>query len=181
MNGEDLSLDNILVGEDLENLFEEESTQETETPEEKETKETTEVNVEDLFAGPESVGSEEHNEEKEEPESNKGGASPNLFSSIATALKEEGIFPDLDDDVISKVDGAESFRDLVEQQIQAGLDDVQKRVNEALNLGVEPSVIQQSEQTLSYLDSIEESSITEILVNQLLSKFFTLFSFISNS
>ena len=33
MNGEDLSLDNILIGNDLENLFEEESTQETETPE----------------------------------------------------------------------------------------------------------------------------------------------------
>ena len=68
MIGEDLSLDNILVGDDLENLFEDtEETQETETPEGKETKdkETTEVNVEDLFAGPESVGSEDKdNEEK---------------------------------------------------------------------------------------------------------------------
>ena len=50
MNGEDLSLDNILIGNDLENLFEEESTQETETPEnETEDNETTEVNVEDLL------------------------------------------------------------------------------------------------------------------------------------
>ena len=157
MIGEDLSLDNILVGDDLENLFEDtEETQETETPEGKETKdkETTEVNVEDLFAGPESVGSEDKdNEEKEDTNSNKGGTSPNLFSSIATALREEGIFPDLDDETISKVDGAESFRDLVEQQIQAGLDEVQKRVNNALNVGIEP--------TLSYLDSIEESAITD--------------------
>ena len=165
MIGEDLSLDNILVGDDLENLFEDtEETQETETPEGKETKdkETTEVNVEDLFAGPESVGSEDKdNEEKEDTNSNKGGTSPNLFSSIATALREEGIFPDLDDETISKVDGAESFRDLVEQQIQAGLDEVQKRVNDALNVGIEPTVIQQYEQTLSYLDSIEESAITD--------------------
>lgn len=164
MNGEDLSLDNILIGNDLENLFEEESTQETETPEnETEDNETTEVNVEDLFADkPESVGSEDKdNEEKEDTNSNKGGTSPNLFSSIATALREEGIFPDLDDETINKVDGAESFRDLVEQQIQAGLDEVQKRVNDALNVGIEPTVIQQYEQTLSYLDSIEESSITD--------------------
>lgn len=165
MNGEDLSLDNILIGNDLENLFEDtEETQETETPD-NETKdnETTEVNVEDLFADkPESVGSEDKdNEEKEDTNSNKGGTSPNLFSSIATALREEGIFPDLDDETINKVDGAESFRDLVEQQIQAGLDEVQKRVNDALNVGIEPTVIQQYEQTLSYLDSIEESSITD--------------------
>jgi hypothetical protein len=38
-------------------------------------------------------------------------------------LTEEGIFPDLDDDIISKVETPEDFRDLIDKQIQAGLDE----------------------------------------------------------
>jgi hypothetical protein len=67
---------------------------------------------------PESVGSEEHNKEKEKDTTSDGnGTSPetNFYSSIASALKEEGIFPDLDDETINKVVEAEDFRDLIEQ------------------------------------------------------------------
>ena len=168
---EELSLDNILTGAEIENLFvDEEPSPESapddagkekeDKPEEGKEKETTEVNVDSLFADkPEGVGSED-TKEKEDTDSDKGGTSPKFYSSIAKAFAEEGIFPDLDEEAISKVETPEDFRDLVEKQIQAGLDERQKRIDEALNVGVEPDTIRQYENALNYLDSIKEDAIT---------------------
>ena len=168
-----LSMDNILTGDEAASLFMDEEPKNDTTPQKEEVKEqdkteetndTTEVNPDTLFEEePESVGSEEDNKGKKDTTSEKDGTSPetNFYSSIASALKEEGIFPDLDDDVISKVVEPEDFRDLIDQQIQAGLEDAQKRVFEALNAGVEPNVIKQYENTLRYLDSITEEQIND--------------------
>lgn len=168
---EELSLDNILTGAEIENLFvDEEPSPESapddagkekeDKPEEGKEKETTEVNVDSLFADkPEGVGSED-TKEKEDTDSDKGGTSPKFYSSIAKAFAEEGIFPDLDEEAISKVETPEDFRDLVEKQIQAGLDERQKRIDEALNVGVEPDTIRQYENALNYLDNIKEDAIT---------------------
>ena len=147
-----------------------EETTETETqetpPEEKENneeqEETTEVtSVEDLFntEESESVGSEDEHKEKEEPKSTKAG-SPNTYSSIAKAFADEGIFPDLEDEEVEKIDSAESLRAAIDKQIQAGLDEKQKRIDKALNYGVENSEIKKYEQTLNYLDSLQEANIT---------------------
>lgn len=147
-----------------------EETTETETqetpPEEKENNEeqekTTEVtSVEDLFntEESESVGSEDENKEKEDTKSKKAG-SPNTYSSIAKAFADEGIFPDLEDDEVEKIDSAESLRAAIDKQIQAGLDEKQKRIDQALNYGVETSEIKKYEQTLTYLDSLQEANIT---------------------
>jgi hypothetical protein len=76
-------------------------------------------------------------------------------------LKEEGIFPDLDDESYAKIKDPEDFRDLIEQQIKAGLDERQKRVDEALNFGVEPTEIRKYENTLNFLDSINDDSISD--------------------
>ena len=173
---ESLSIDNILGSEDIDNLFVDiEDNDSTDTPSEetpkegdnnKENKEiekeTTEVNVEDLFAEPESVGSGKDDKEVKEDTTLKGsGSSPNNFySSIAKALKEEGIFPDLDDNSYSQVKNPEDFRALVEQQIQQGLDERQKRIDAALNANLEPDVIKQYESTVNYLDNISEDNIT---------------------
>ena len=166
---EGLSLDNIMTGEEAANLFsqEQESTEENEveTPkdkEEKENKEATEVvDVNSLFTEePESVGSGDNNKEKEDTTS-KEGTSPNFYSSIAKALTEEGIFPDLDEDVISEVKTPEDFRDLVEKQIQAGLDERQKRIDDALNAGVEPTEVKKYEGAISYLESLTEEDLTD--------------------
>lgn len=75
-------------------------------------------------------------------------------------MKEEGIFPDLDDEVLSKVKEPEDFRDLVEQQIKAGLEERQKRIDDALNYGIEPTEIKRYENTLNFLDSVKEENIT---------------------
>ena len=173
---EELSLDNILGAEEVENLFiEDDETQGTppangEPPKKEEEpsndkEETTEVvDVDNLFTDtPESVGSGKENTEEKEDTTPKGdGTSPkNFYSSIAKALKEEGIFPDLDDDGLSKVKDPEDFRDLIDQQIKAGLDERQKRIDEALNAGVEPTEIRKYENTINFLDSIKEENISD--------------------
>ena len=76
-------------------------------------------------------------------------------------MKDEGIFPDLDDETISGVKAPEDFRDLIENQIRASLDERQKRIDDALNYGIEPSEIKMYENTLSYLDSLTEENITD--------------------
>ena len=142
----------------------EKEAQETSSEEEKnkEQKETTEItSVEDLFntEKSESVGSEDENKEKEDTQSKKIG-SPNTYSSIAKAFADEGIFPDLEDEEVEKIDSAESLRAAIDKQIQAGLDEKQKRIDKALNYGVENSEIKKYEQTLNYLDSLQEANIT---------------------
>ena len=173
---EELSLDNILGAEEIENLFvEDEDTQGTppangeppkkEEEPDKDKEETTEVvDVDNLFTDtPESVGSGKENTEEKEDTTPKGdGTSPkNFYSSIAKALKEEGIFPDLDDEGLSKVKDPEDFRDLIDQQIKAGLDERQKRIDEALNAGVEPTEIRKYENTINFLGSIKEENISD--------------------
>ena len=165
----ELSLDNILTDSEIENLFvdeepEQDSTSEdvTENKEDKskeDKEETTEVDVDSLFTEPESVGSED-TKEKEDTNPDKGSTSPKFYSSIAKAFAEEGIFPDLDEETISKVNTPEELRDLVEKQIKAGLDERQKRIDEALGVGVEPDTIKQYEGALNYLDSLNDEAIT---------------------
>ena len=171
---EELSMDNILSADEIEGLFEDQEIQDTQ-PEEneentdenqennnEETEETTEVTTENTSEKPEGVGSEDNIEEQEDTTSNKGGSSPknNFYSSIAKAFAEEGIFPDLDDESASKIKTPEEFRDLIEDRIKSELDERQKRVDEALNAGVEPSDIRKYENTISYLDSIKDETIT---------------------
>lgn len=173
---EELSLDNILGESEIDNLF----TDEEDSPNNDSVKDNTDNNNEDnvnnkkettediitddLFDdNPESVGSGKDDiKDKEDTSLKGGGSSPdNFYSSIAKALKEEGIFPDLEDDNISNVKHPEDFRDLIEQQIKAGLDERQKRIDEALGVGVKPDDIKVYENTLSYLDSIKEDALSE--------------------
>ena len=168
--GEELSLESILGAEEIDTLFDDEIVQET-PPEEKEnsekSEETTEViDSNDLFdEEPESVGSEENEiEEKEGTKTNKGnGTSPkhDFYSSIANALKEEGIFPDLDDETISKTSSAEDFRELIDNQIKAGIDERNRRIDEALNAGIEPTEVRKYENTINYLNSISDDAIAD--------------------
>lgn len=163
---EELSLDNILETEEIENLFSEQETQEitnSESPEEdKETTET--VNVDNLFTDEsESVGSEEDNtRDKEDTDSSKDkGASPtnNFYSSIAKALREEGIFQNLDDEV--NISSAEDFAKAMRDEITAQFDERQRRIDEALNAGVEPLEIKRYENTLGYLNSLQDSHLAD--------------------
>ena len=171
MATEDLSIDNILDQGDIDNLFMDNETQETqesqpenkgnednkETPEQEQ---TTEVNTDDLFVEPESVGSEE-NKEKEGTETEKVSTSPNnnFYSSIAKTFAVESIFPDLTDDEIKNANSAEALVELINKQIDSRLDEKQQRVISALDAGIEPDDIRRYENTISYLDSIDEDKL----------------------
>ena len=167
---EGLSLDNMMTGEEAAALFDQESKQEEtgettpNNPDEniEEKKETTEVvDVDSLFTdAPESVGSGDDNKEKEDT-SSKEGTSPNFYSSIAKTFVEDGVFQDLNEDALSKVNDAESFIDLMEQQIQSKLDEKQQRIDQALNAGIEPTQVQRFENNIKILNSITDDAISE--------------------
>ena len=166
---EGLSLDNMMTGEEAAALFDPESNKEEteETPSEnpnenkEENKETTEVvDVDTLFTDePESVGSEDNKEQ--EDTSSKEETSPNFYSSIAKTFAEDGVFQDLNDEALSKVNDAESFIDLMEKQIQSKLDEKQRRIDEALNAGIEPTQVQRFESNMKVLNSITDEAISE--------------------
>ena len=125
---------------------------------------TTEVNPETLFEDtPESVSSglEENQDAEKDTPSSKASSSPkNFYSSIAKALQEEGIFPELDESKTDSISTPEDFAQIVEQTIQSKLDERQKRIDDALNVDIEVSEIRRYETTLQYLDSLEESVIS---------------------
>lgn len=94
--------------------------------------------------------------EDENPESKSG--SSNFYSSIAKALKDEGIFPDLDK--LDDIKDAASFKKMFENQVDSRLSTMHKRVLNALNYNVEESDIQKYEKTLYYLNNIKEQDLT---------------------
>lgn len=164
---EELDLSNILSPEEMDNLFDEEGSETQKTPPDskEEKKETTEVQVdaEDLFES-ESVGSgKEDKQGKEDTTPDGSGTSPktNFYSSIASALKEDGIFQNLDEDKAREIKDAESFAQAIRDEVSAQFDERQKRIDEALNAGIEPSEVQKYERTLNYLDSIKDENISD--------------------
>lgn len=167
---EELTLDNIITDsddisgfldlDDLEGLGpseegeEKEESNNTQTKKEK-SEETTEEEDETLS---EEVGSEDG---EEEPNSKGKTSQQNFYSSIATALKGEGILPDLSDDNIEKITDAEALAKSIQDHIESKLDETQKRINKALNDGVEPNTIKNYENTLKYLDSISDEVLSD--------------------
>ena len=171
---EELSLDNILTEDQINSLFSDEPAQETsqketnteednkKTPEnkEKEEIETTEADLDDLFGEPESVGSEEETKDKKDTTSKGSDTSSNFYSSIANALVEDGILQNLDKDALAKISTPEDFAEAISNEIRSQLDETQKRVSEALELGVEPSEVQKYERFISILDGVTEERLT---------------------
>ena len=175
---EGLGFDNILGEQEIDTLFSDPDDEKVEgqdtdqeDPEiEKEKQETTEVvdpNLlfEDEDDQPESVGSGDNEaEEKEDTVHNEGSdTSPNenFYSSIASACAVDGVFPNLDEETIKNAKDAEAFSDLIEAEVNARLDEKQQRISKALENGVEPSNIQLYENTLSYINSINDAAIAE--------------------
>lgn len=175
--GEELSFDNILGEQDIENLFGEipeaeaeekdEEVVEDNKEEKKEEKVTEAINPDTLFEEekPESVGNDNNKEEgkKEDaiPEKDDDTSPQNFYSSIASALAVDGVFPNLDEETIKKANTPELFSDLIEAEVTARLDEKQKRISNALENGVEPSEIRKYENTLKYISSLTEQMVSE--------------------
>lgn len=170
---EELSLDNILTEDQINNLFSDEPIQETspsdkekdkknqEPPEETTEFETTEATPDELFGGePESVGSEEETKEKKDTTSARSDVSSNFYSSIANALVEDGILQTLDEETLAKIQTPEDFAEAISNEIKSQLDERQKRVSEALDLGVEPTEVQKYERFINILDGVTDDRLT---------------------
>lgn len=115
---EGLSFENIMSEEDAENLFlnDQDNSGKEEEKEEKEEKEkTVEINPDNLFEE-ESESVDSGDDDLEEGGSglfdkadDKDSPNTNFYSSIATALRDEGILPDLDDDSLKNIKDPEDF------------------------------------------------------------------------
>lgn len=164
---EDLSMDNIEEFSD--SPFAEGGSATSDSPFDESNKEKTadveNVESEDDTETQEEVGDDDNNEDEVEPESSKKtdeGSSPKLTHSSAylKALKDDGVLPDLDDEFIKEATTPEKFAEAIEMQVEARLDEKQKRINEALKVDVQVDDIRRYENAISYLDSIDEDSIS---------------------
>lgn len=156
---EELNINGILSDVEIENLFTDNENVEKSTKENQEDKkEVSDINVDTLFTE-EFDNSNEEKQEKEDATSNKtdNSTSPNFYSSIAKALKEDSIFPDLNpDDIVD----ADKFAEMFEKQVQSRLEEKIKRYDEAINNGVTPNVASQYEKTLNQLNGISSEDIS---------------------
>ena len=167
-----LNEDNIISDLDIENLFIDSDSKEpeedkaksqdnkaTESPKEdtKSTEDSFLNNNEDFnFEDSESVGSEDESQES----TNSASTSKNFFSSLANSLKQEGILPDLSDEDLKNVKESKDITKLFDSYIASKMDEKQKRVDDALNLGVDASDIKKYENAISYIDSITDDKIS---------------------
>jgi len=174
-----LSMENVLDASDLEldnKVAEPEKVkEETKEPEHKEEEkkeekqefienEATEV-LDAASLELESVGSNNSEKETGSTGSPAEGTSPNTYSSIASAFKVDGVplFSDADDERLSKIKDANDFEDFIKEKLEETvtnrLGETEKRINDALTYGMEPSDIQVFENSLNNLNSIKEEDI----------------------
>lgn len=188
MEGEAMGFNSILGEQEIDDLFP--GTEETPDPKGEEQQpgqepsgepggkekdnnepETTEdVNPDDLFGDqeeqqPESVGSGKEKEDKDKGSTvtDKGSSSSpeNFYSSIANAFAVDGILPNLDEEKIKNAKTAEDISDLIEEEVNARLEEKQQRVAKALENGVEASDIRKYEKTIQFVNSITDAAIAE--------------------
>ena len=180
---EGIGLDNMLGAEEVERMFSDNAAQEEETnpegktgeetPESKEnieTEETAEVDFSDLLGNQlESVGSEENTEgNRGAPKSSDGQGSPqkNLFSSIAEATRDEGVFPDLSDEELSAVKDSATLRQLFENQVKKMFTEEQQRLQKALNSGATTDEMQQYQNDINLSQFLENKDTAETLAKE---------------
>ena len=151
-NIEDI-LENEIIGEDNSN----ETGDPSKLDPDESGKETLEENLEDINAN--GIDGLE-NIKVEDTEKNKNiGNSP--LSSLANALFKDGVLTNLKEEEIKTIKTADDFAAVFEKEIQSRIDEKNKRIDEALNLGVEPSEIKKNENLIQYLNGISEDTIKD--------------------
>ena len=130
------------------------------TEEEKEVKEPESSKEEPIEEKKKESKQEEKKEEKQEvvenPKDTGVQGSPNISSSIAEALVDEGVLQTLDKERIGEIKTTEDLIEAFREDLRNQLDERQQRIDDALNYGVEPTRIQQYEQWINTLDSVTD-------------------------
>ena len=166
---EDFSFDvsGILSDEEAAKLFEEQEhdkdapeNQEEQEQEQEQEQEETPAEEQVKNTASEKVGSEE--DKGNGAVDNEGdGSSPNIYSSIASALREDGTFSDLEDGDFENVSSPEALLELIDKAVESRFDDRQKRLSEIFTNGGNPNEAMKYEQTLNYLGSIKDEMIED--------------------
>ena len=171
LNMEDLSFDNIEF--DLDNtLFEDPSVlassdgddEEGQSGKNNKKEKDTELDSNTLFDTTESVGGEDNQEEEDDDaddKSEENRTANTFYSSIASALVDDGVLSSIDKKSLKDIKDAESFAELLKKEIESKLTEEQQRVRTALDSGLEPSEITKYEKTLEFLNNFTEDSINE--------------------
>lgn len=111
----------------------------------------------DIHQGQETEDASSDNDDK------SGSNSPEstqFYSTILSSLRDDGILPDIDEDLIKTAKTPEDFATAIEKQVAARLEETQRRIKEALDNGVEPDEINNYEGTINYLNSIKEDDLS---------------------
>lgn len=162
-----LNLD-MLGTEEVEKLFsdngENGESQEPEEQESGEKEETAEVDFSDLGITPESVGRGESEEHGEAPAPKSAGTqNQNLFFSIAKALRDEGVFPDLSDDSLSEIKDASDFRKMFEDQVSSSMDERVRRIETAINGGATSEEVQQYQNDMQIFQNLYSKQVQDLV------------------
>jgi hypothetical protein len=83
----------------------------------------------------------------------------NAIELFTSALVEEGVLTTATPEDIAAIKSSADLLDLVTKEVTSRLDEKQRRIDEALNAGVEVDDIKQFEGLINFLDTVEEDSL----------------------
>lgn len=156
---DDFELD---LSEDVEeDTDKEEYTEEVDNKDE-EGEESSSEEEEDEDTDPNNIFSGRSKEDKDTGKASseeEGSTLSSNYSSILSALYEDGVLPDIDVDKIKDMNTPEKFAEAIEMQVEAKLEAAQKRIHDALNNGITVNEVQEYEGTIQYLESIKDEDI----------------------
>ena len=115
------------------------------------------IDGDEIFSSQEGVDGVS-SQDGEDAKSIDNADSPKLYTSIAKSLFGDGILT-LDEEEINKIETAEDLASAFKKQADSLLEDNQKRINDALNSGVEVDEVKQYEGVISYLNSVTEDML----------------------
>ena len=126
---------------------------------EEEKKEITQQNSEEAAEVNEGTKEPKTTESRESSEDTGAQGSPNISSSIAEALVDEGALQTLSKERLAEIKTTEDLIEAFKEDLGNQLTAEQKRVSDALTYGVKPTRIQQYEQWIKTLDSVTDEII----------------------
>lgn len=145
----------------FEPFYEEIEEEELENSESIEVDNKEEVVEDDSLIGIEGSVVDDENQEivdDREP-SEEGGNSPDFYNSIAASLNSDGVLQ-LSEEDLKNIKSAEDLSSAFKKHIESQLSETNKRVLEALDLGVPKEELSQVEKTLSWLAGVTDDIIS---------------------
>lgn len=102
---------------------------------------------------------EEEGGTSEEPiKTSEEGSPTNFYSSLTKALVDDGVLTSLPEDF--KAESPDDFIKAIRAEVESQLNETQRRIQEALDYGVEPSEVSKNENIINYLQSVKDEALT---------------------